>query len=66
MNKYEVLILMKTGTQALVKETVIAEDVDIDEDHYIFTDEYGEQVAWYPREVCIVKLVEQDIEPENE
>ena len=66
MNKYEVLILMKTGTQALVKETVIAEDVDIDEHHYTFTDEYGEQVAWYPREVCIVKLVEQDIESENE
>ena len=56
---------MKTGTQPMVKETVIADDVDIDEHHYTFTDEYGEQVAWYPREIAIVKLVEQDIQTDE-
>jgi hypothetical protein len=62
MNRYEVILLMKTGSQPMVKETVKADDVDIDESHYTFTDEYGDQVAWYPREICIVKLVEEDIE----
>ncbi len=46
----------------MVKETVKADDVDIDDSHYTFTNEYGDQVAWYPREICIVKLVEEDID----
>jgi hypothetical protein len=62
MNRYEVILLMKTGSQPMVKETVKADDVDIDDSHYTFTNEYGDQVAWYPREICIVKLVEEDID----
>ena len=67
MNRYEVILLMNTGSQPMVKEEVIAHDLELDDYHAMFLDEYGEQIAWYPIRNTIVKLVEEDIdEPEDE
>lgn len=62
MNKYEVILLMNTGSQPMVKEEVIADDVELDDFHAIFSNEYGEEIAWYPIRNTIVKLVEEDID----
>jgi hypothetical protein len=62
MNRYEVILLMNTGSQPMVKEEVIAHDLELDDFHAIFLDEYNGQIAWYPIRNTIVKLVEEDVD----